>query len=238
MCFCDSGELFGWCCASEEAEREPPHGVHIVPDFLEADLCREWVEVLERQPRTASGVYDARRSEGSELKSAVMKGRTSEKITSGPLTEAFNATVARAFRHATDLYGRAFEWFELPKVLRYGPSHFYGTHADNCYRERHQDFWTKKIDRDISLLIYLNQDFEGGSLAFEKFRYAYQPRVGDLLLFPSDNRYKHGANAVQSGVRYVLVSWGAFSDEPKIHPKPPGAVIPMSAYPPHNMEPA
>lgn len=236
LCFCGSGELFGWCCASEEPDREPPHGVHIIREFLDADRCREWKELLERQPRAQSGVYDARRSSGTELKATVGSGRTSQKVSPGPLADPIRDTVARAFGEAEQLFERQFQWFELPKVLRYGPDNHYGTHADNCFREKHQDFWTKGIDRDVSLLIYLNQDFEGGSLSFEKFRYDYQPRTGDLLLFPSDNRYKHGANPVISGVRYVIVSWAAYADEPKVHASPPGAVVPMPGYTQGNKE--
>jgi hypothetical protein len=230
MCFCGSGELFGWCCASDSPERNPPHGVHIVRGFLPPDRCRSWVSVLERQPRQPSGVYDANRSGGSELKATTMQGRTSSKVAPGPLTDEMNLTVAKAFRQAGSLFGRELEWFELPKILRYGAGNYYGVHADNCHREKHQDFWTKMIDRDVSLLIYLNDDFQGGSLWFEKFNFEYQPRAGDLLLFPSDNRYKHAANPVQSGIRFVLVSWGAFADEPRVLAKPPGTVLPMTDF--------
>jgi predicted 2-oxoglutarate/Fe(II)-dependent dioxygenase YbiX len=230
MCFCGSGELFGWCCASDSRDRQPPHGIHIARQFLDQGLCKEWTNILESQPRQASGVYDARRSAGTELKATVAPGRTSSKVAPGPLADAFNTTIARAFRHAASVYGREFEWFELPKVLRYGPSNYYGSHADNCHRERNQDYWTKMIDRDVSLLIYLNEEFQGGGLWFEKFNYEYQPRVGDLLLFPSDNRYKHAAKPVESGIRYVLVSWGAFAGEPRVHQQPPGVVVAMAAF--------
>jgi len=230
-CFCGSGQPFGQCCGSSKRKREPPFGVHIVRGFVDAQLCREWVRVLEQQPRSVSGVFDARRSGDGAMRTAQGSGRTSEDVAQGPLAQALNAAVARAFHHATERYGREFEWFEKPKVLRYGAGNHYGVHADNCHRERGQDFWTKMIDRDISLLLYLNQDFGGGSLSFQKFNYAHQPRAGDLVMFPSDNRYKHAANPVTSGIRYVVVSWGAYSDEPKIPGGHPGTVIPMAAFP-------
>jgi predicted 2-oxoglutarate/Fe(II)-dependent dioxygenase YbiX len=141
-----------------------------------------------------------------------------------------NRIVAQSFQHTAALYGREIEWFEKPKVLRYGPGNYYGVHADNCYRARTDNFWTKKIDRDISLLIYLNEDFEGGSLSFEKFFYSFQPRVGDLVLFPSDNRYKHCANPVRSGTRYAVVSWGAFLGEPRVHATPIAKHVLMSGF--------
>lgn len=230
MCFCGSGELFGWCCASEEPDRDPPHGVHVVKGFVEPGTCARWVDQLERQSRTRSDLYDHDRSSAASVQTTVGHGRTSEYVDVGGLRAEIDQAVARALRQSEALFGRNVEWFELPRVLRYGPGQHYGVHADNCHRERHENFWTKKADRDVSLLIYLNEDFTGGGLQFEKFRYVYQPKLGDLLLFPSDNRYKHGANPVQAGIRYVIVSWAAFTDEPRIYPKPPGAVIPMSNF--------
>lgn len=235
-CFCGSGELFGWCCASEEPDRDPPHGVHIVRAFLDPGMCARWVETLEGQPRTASDLYDHARSSGTQVRATHGKGRTSEYVEVGPLQEEIDREVARALRHCDSLFGRAVEWFEKPRVLRYGPGQHYGTHADNCHRERHENHWTKKADRDVSLLIYLNQAFTGGGLHFEKFRYTYQPRMGDLLMFPSDNRYKHGAMPVESGLRYVAVSWAAFVGEPRIYARPPAVVVPMSRFEKQTME--
>ncbi len=238
MCFCHSGELFGWCCASEEPDRRPPHGVHIVPRFLDSGTCKVWIAALSNRPRTASSLYDHERSTATRLKTKTGKGRTSEYIDVTPIRQALDQAVARAFGLAPKLFGREVEMFELPRVLRYAPGQHYGIHADNCHRERHQNFWTKMVDRDVSLLMYLNQDFTGGGLAFEKFRYVYQPSAGDLLMFPSDNRYKHGALPVESGIRYVAVSWGAYLDQPRLHQKHPGIVLPMSDFQFTNEDPS
>lgn len=228
-CFCQSGELFGWCCGSEEPDREPPHGVQVVRGFLDRALCERWVQALEGARRTRSGLYDHSRSSGARVARKTGAGRTSEYVETGELQGDIESEVRRAFRASEAAYQRAIPWFERPRVLRYEPGQHYGVHADNCHRERNENYWTKKADRDVSLLIYLNEEFTGGSLAFEKFRYTYQPKVGDLLYFPSDNRYKHAANPVESGIRYVVVSWAPFEDEPKIFREPPAVVVPMAA---------
>ena len=54
-------------------------------------------------------------------------------------------------------------------------------------------------DRDYSMLLYLNDDFEG-SLRFEFFNFTYQPRKGDLLIFPSNCLYLHEARKVEEGI--------------------------------------
>jgi predicted 2-oxoglutarate/Fe(II)-dependent dioxygenase YbiX len=82
-------------------------------------------------------------------------------------------------------------------------------------------------DRDLSLLIYLNDDFTGGGLTFTHFNFHFRPEPGDLLVFPSDNRYVHQAEKVESGVRYVIVSWAALKGVPRVAGQPPeNAVIP------------
>ena len=66
-------------------------------------------------------------------------------------------------------------------------------------------------DRDLSLLLYLNEDYSGGGLTFTNFHCHFRPRTGDLLVFPSDNRYEQQAEVVQAGVRYAIASWAAVS---------------------------
>jgi predicted 2-oxoglutarate/Fe(II)-dependent dioxygenase YbiX len=229
-CFCQSGKRFKACCGSTKTNRKPPHGVHILRGFLDPQSCRAWVAHLERQPRLDSGVYDEYRTQDRSVGTSLQKGRTSQKVDPGELMDALKFHCARAFQSAPRLFGRQVEWFEMPKILRYGPSQHYGTHADNCHRRPEENFWTKKIDRDISMLIYLNEEFRGGSLSFEKFAYDYQPRTGDLLLFPSDNRYKHGANPVTAGVRYAVVSWAAFLGEPRVHETPLQQTVEMADF--------
>jgi predicted 2-oxoglutarate/Fe(II)-dependent dioxygenase YbiX len=81
-------------------------------------------------------------------------------------------------------------------------------------------------DRDISLLIYLNEDYTGGGLSFMNFNYHLRPKTGDMLAFPSDNRYEHQAEEVQSGIRYVIVSWAAFNGSKRVlDSPPPGSII-------------
>ena len=118
--------------------------------------------------------------------------------------------VRRAFKqHVIPQTGQQIEWFEQPEVLRYVPGGHYRHHADAYYFLPEQQAWTKAVDRDISLLIYLNDDYEGGELEFKRLFYTLRPKAGMLVWFPSDVRYEHMAKHVISGRRYSLVSWAA-----------------------------
>ena len=66
------------------------------------------------------------------------------------------------------------------------------------------------------MLIYLNNDFEGGELSFYKLNYQIRPQAGAVVLFPSDHWYLHQAETVKKGVRYAIVSWSSVKGIPKV----------------------
>jgi predicted 2-oxoglutarate/Fe(II)-dependent dioxygenase YbiX len=84
------------------------------------------------------------------------------------------------------------------QVIRYRPGGFYGAHKDNPGGARSNH-------REITVVVYLNDDFRGGATSFTKLDYAYTPRAGYVLLFPSV--YKHKAEAVVEGTKYVIAAW-------------------------------
>jgi predicted 2-oxoglutarate/Fe(II)-dependent dioxygenase YbiX len=237
-CYCGSGERFKTCCGSMAELRDPPHGVHVVRNFVSDDCCAEWIRYLDKQPRRPLAVHSNDDSEPSGLAKQQISGRVTDKVEQGELAEEIVATVGRAYagpiREAT---GRPVEWYENPQVLRYEPGGLYGPHSDSDHFLPAEGLWQKVIDRDMSMLLYLNQDFEGGELAFRQFNYLYKPRTGDLLFFPSGGQYAHQALAVRSGIRYVIVSWAAFRDEPRVMTmRPSDSIYPGSDQTPDRME--
>lgn len=206
--------------------RKPPAGVHVLPAFLKSDRCNDWIARLEQQPRCPLGVHSLKPVAGPTLASELSAGRITEKVDPGPLGGEINELVSRAYANTISaIFQRKFEWVEAPQVLRYEEGGCYGKHADSDTFLPDEGLWQRSLDRDISLLLYLNDDFSGGDLEFSQFNYRYSPRQGDLVFFPSDRRYVHQAQAVRWGVRYAIVSWGAFTDGPRIGTSaPPGSI--------------
>jgi predicted 2-oxoglutarate/Fe(II)-dependent dioxygenase YbiX len=69
------------------------------------------------------------------------------------------------------------------------------------------DMWEKTLDRDLSVVYFLNDDFAGGELIFPALDLIVAPQAGTLVCFPSDHNYVHGVNPVTSGRRYTIVTW-------------------------------
>ncbi|MEJ8566716.1 2OG-Fe(II) oxygenase [Elongatibacter sediminis] len=227
-CFCGSGRRFKSCCGSLTEPRNPPHGVHVQRRFLDSETCAEWVRHLDSRPRSPLAVHALDDDEPAGLAKEKTHGRVTDKVDAGELQAAIVERVQEAFATAVPAgLDRRVDWFENPQVLRYEPGGLYGPHADSDHFMPAEGHWRKVIDRDVSILLYLNEDFEGGELMFRQFNYRYRPHTGDLLFFPSHGHYAHQALPVKHGVRYVVVSWAAFVDEPRVLTVRPSGSIDM-----------
>lgn len=220
-CFCRSGKPFNDCCGSTAPDRKPPGGVMIFPGHVDADTCRKWVKRLERQPRLRAAVSDI----NNPKKLVEDPTRVCDDVKPGPMRKVLFDRVIEGFQKTVPFTGRNIAWYETPRILRYQAGGFYKRHSDSCQVDKSIKQWFKVMDRDLSLLIYLNDDFTGGGLTFTHFNYHYRPSPGDLLIFPSDNRYIHQAEKVDSGLRYVIASWAAFTQSPRVCDKPPEYAI-------------
>ena len=58
----------------------------------------------------------------------------------------------------------------------------------------------------VSLVNYINDDYEGGELYFPKWDITFSPDAGDLVVFPSNFMYSHKAMPVTSGTKYSIVT--------------------------------
>lgn len=224
-CFCLSGKAFGDCCGSRSTERKPPGGALVFPGFLDRKTCDKWVQRLEKQPRLRATISDVNRS----AVSVEDPSRVCDDVKPGSMRKIIHNRVAAAFDKAAVATGRSVDWYETPRILRYQAGGFYQRHSDSCQVDKLSNQWFKVLDRDLSLLIYLNDDFTGGGLSFIHFNYYFRPQPGDLLMFPSDNRYEHQAEKVHSGLRYVIASWAAFRGSPRVFDQAPSDAIRVPA---------
>ncbi len=136
--------------------------------------------------------------------------RVTDIVDQGEHADTVTDIVKRAFRdEAEPFYGGKLKSLETPHILRYRVNSYYRPHADSDELNPDTRRWEKIHDRDLSLLIYLDDDYEGGELAFPNFDFRLRPRAGMLVIFPSDFRYLHGAMPVTRGVRHAVVSWCA-----------------------------
>ncbi len=203
-----------------------PPGLLVVENFLDSATAREWRGYFEGQESRRATIRDAtRRNPDGSPAFRPDKGRITDFVPMGELESEIQATLKNAYTDTIAPYfGREIDWMTYPTVLKYRAGGLYKTHADSEHWDKHARRWVRGLDRDFSLLLYVNDDYEGGTLYFPNFDFRLTPGAGMLVAFPSDHRYMHAAETLVSGERFALVSWAAARGVPRLNPLPPGAV--------------
>ena len=74
----------------------------------------------------------------------------------------------------------------------------------------HTDHFTN-THRHLSIIINLNEDYEGGDLVFtdqkEKEIKRFKLKKGSIIFFPSNFLYPHCIEPITKGTRYSIVAW-------------------------------
>jgi len=68
----------------------------------------------------------------------------------------------------------------------------------------------------LTTVIYLNDDYEGGIIYFPEFDFSHKPQRGDAIIFPTfskEHEYNHGVTKITSGTRYTLALWHTSYEE-------------------------
>lgn len=73
------------------------------------------------------------------------------------------------------------------------------------YLPAHQDQGISS--RVLSVLLYLNDNYEGGEIEFKHSNIKFKPEAGSILFFPSNFLYVHEVHPVTKGPRYALPNW-------------------------------
>ena len=64
----------------------------------------------------------------------------------------------------------------------------------------------------LSLIVYLNDDFEGGELFFPQHNLTIKPEAGMMVAFPGNLYFIHEVKEVISGSRKTISLWTKFKD--------------------------
>lgn len=223
-CPCGSKQPFGQCCGSPQRQG-PPRGIVVRHQVLSDKQCRDIVQYLNKQPKTWLTV-GAKANTFQSVNARRDPHRVTQTMRLGKWATKIDRLLAQhAGEIIRDQFGQTLEWLEKPQTLYYSEGGHYFTHADSEIRRPGSDKWDKIIDRDYSILCYINDDFTGGDIRFNNFDWAYSPQKGDLVCFPSDHGYVHTAEMVTSGYRYAVVSWCAVREAAKLKPAAPDNAI-------------
>ena len=93
------------------------------------------------------------------------------------------------------------KYSENISILKYENTGFYKWHTDHDW----------KAPRNVSMILLLNNDYEGGNLCFKEPRedneIVIDKKPNRLIVWPSNFLYPHTVKPVTKGTRYSVVCW-------------------------------
>lgn len=214
---------------AEQTEPEmPPYdipvnshrSIMIIPNFVSPEDCKFLVEYANERTTSDLSVFDSEKAnKGTEDKYSVKKETRNTQLVEcdDRMQETLTELIKQAVEHAVNPYfGINLATAESVQFLKYGIGGHYKPHPDGeglwLEKEKNQLVWKKNVDRDISILIYLNSEYEGGQLIFPEQHITLNPKPGMLVAFPSSHHFIHGVTPITSGTRYALVTWASLGN--------------------------
>ena len=173
--------------------------------LLPPALCQQLIDIAElRQPQTAGielGRLDQDVRNSGQLR---LEGDDLLNSTNQLLLDQVGIIQTWLHRH----YGIRFTQAEACSLLRYNPGEYYKRHIDNLLMpSRMQEAAQGLPTRDISIVGYLNEGFEGGETYFDRQELKVVPQAGGVVVFPSFFTFPHQSLPVVSGRKYSWVTW-------------------------------
>ena len=69
----------------------------------------------------------------------------------------------------------------------------------------HVDSYENSDEKRFTILIYLNDDYEGGEIEFPNQNIKFKPQAGSALIFPTQEPYAHKSYDVLNGFKYFVL---------------------------------
>jgi predicted 2-oxoglutarate/Fe(II)-dependent dioxygenase YbiX len=203
----------------------------VIKDFIDNDICNILCDFANKQKGHKISVVGEKNAKGGVSTYVNTEVRDTAYISTDEVDDVVNEIMFNIFHDQVQPHFKVeIDWWEKSQLLAYDQGGKYHTHADSDNYDVATQSWKKCMDRDISVLLYLNEEFTGGHLHFKNQNISVRPSRGLLVAFPSDARYEHAAQPVESGKRYVLVSWARVKNVPRVLASPPYGVTYMDKY--------
>ena len=116
----------------------------------------------------------------------------------GHIKIAVLKVIKKYSKHHKDFYCQHHTNF---RINRYSEGGFMSEHIDNIHHSHGQEYGYPQV----SVLLYLNEDYEGGEFFVAKKE--FKPNKGSAIIFPSNFMYPHEAKVVTKGIRWSIISW-------------------------------
>lgn len=182
------------------------HEIYFVRGLVPPSVCTHIIEVANSQKFEPAGILvnavdkDVRSTDMWRLGAADPMAKSTN--------ELLMSQVVPVQRLLHQHYGVAFPIAENLTILRYQVGQFYQRHVDNILlANRFQEVKQGIPTRDISVVGYLNDGFEGGETYFDRQDIKVTPEAGAAIVFPSYFTHPHQSLPVTAGEKFAFTTW-------------------------------
>ena len=191
-------------------------------NVINPEGVKELVEHIESSPAEDLSVFDSETTNrtGETSWRVDKETRDTQIVDAGPLFPKIEQLYHDMVREVVNPFFECqVDSSEVPQILSYGVGGHYKPHIDGesiWVTPKGEHIWKKSTDRDLSFVLYLNDNFEGGDFIFPDHAIRVRPEPGMLVAFPSTHFYKHGVEPVTKGKRYSIVCWATVKGAPSM----------------------
>lgn len=197
----------------------PAMGINVYNNAISLEDANKVINTLESKlSNSSSHIYKWHSAMVTESDSAMSDARdcVDFKISStsyGPRNEEnselydIHQTTFDAIHPNVQDYGRywgvGISYYEAFNFVKYeGAGKHFNIHADHG----------PAYVTTVSVVAYLNDNYEGGEIYFPRFDLTIKPKQGDVVVFPSTYVYEHASLPMKNGTKYSVVVMTDYND--------------------------
>ena len=186
--------------------RDLGNEIFVIEKLLSPELCQQIIEIAQfNSSEKVAGI--ALEQENINIRSNSLlrlEGNSLLNSTNELLLEKISLIQWWLY----DYYGIKFPHAETCSILCYQKGQFYKRHVDNMLLSSRLEEAQKGVPiRDISIVGYLNEGFEGGETFFDRQNIKVIPQQGNVLVFPANFPYPHQSLPILSGEKWCFTTW-------------------------------
>lgn len=159
-------------------------GIYIISDFISQDQVKEVMDFLQENKNNVFKLEETNpnsRMMANRIIDIVGKGLSIEDIDFDPIFDGLYSPLS------------------IKNIMKYEIGEEFPSHHDSgeyC-----------PIQSDWGLVLYINDNFEGGELFYPEKNITYVPKSGDLVIHGASEEFAHGTTPIISGTKYVATSF-------------------------------
>ncbi len=171
----------------------------------DASLCQHVIEVADHceflsPPPGSSLTGEPRSNEVLPLRDADALLLSTNQLLIGALAIARDLLAAQ--------YDTTFSHIELYAIERFRPGQTHKRHHDGLIlSDRYTELARGLAARDVTLLGFLNDDFEGGQVVLDRQSIKVEPVQGGVVAFPACYTHPYQTLPVRRGCKYSVLAW-------------------------------